>query len=203
MFIKYQGLCSCYLRSRIGCVEMKIKPTLNPARVLFEVGREDEELLARAAGPRLALQNILVPVDFSECSKKALVYALALANQFGASVTILHVVAPYYAADPYGLTQYERIETELRAVGERKLKTLVQEYVPDDLATKIVVTNGRAATEIVEVAQKEGADLIVISTHGYTGLKHVLFGSTAEHVVRHATCPVLTVREHQNESIGK
>jgi nucleotide-binding universal stress UspA family protein len=182
---------------------MKIKPTLNRTRVLLDVGREDELLLAKAAAPQFKLRTILVPVDFSECSKKALTYALPLAKQFGATITVLHVVPPYYAADPYGLTQYERIEAELRAVGQKKLTTLVQEYVSDDVQSSIVVTNGRAATEIVEVARKQDADLIVISTHGYTGLKHVVFGSTAEHVVRHATCPVLTVREHQNEFIGE
>ncbi|MGZ4961282.1 MAG: universal stress protein [Limisphaerales bacterium] len=182
---------------------MKIRPALNPSRVLIELGREDEPLLAKAAAPQFKLQKILVPVDFSECSKKALVYALAMAKQFGAALTVLHVVPPYYAADPYGLTQYERIEGELRAVGEKKLKTLVHEYVPDEVEANVVVTNGRAATEIVEIARTQEADLIVISTHGYTGLKHVVFGSTAEHVVRHATCPVLTVREHQNEFIGE
>lgn len=181
---------------------MKIKPTLDRTRVLMELSRDDEPLLAKAAAPQFKLQNILVPIDFSECSKKALVYALTIAKQFGAAVTVLHVVAPYYAVDPYGLTQYERIEGELRGVGERKLKALVDEFAPEDVQANVVVTNGRATTEIVEVARKHRADLIVISTHGYTGLKHVVFGSTAEHVVRHATCPVLTLREHENEFIG-
>ncbi|MDB6058703.1 MAG: uspa protein [Verrucomicrobiales bacterium] len=181
---------------------MKIKPSLDRTRVLIELGREDEPLLAKAAAPQFKLHNILVPIDFSECSKKALVYALAMARQFGSAVTVLHVVAPYYAVDPYGLTQYERIEGDLREVGERKLKALVEEFVPDEVQAKVVVTNGRAAAEIVDVALKQRADLIVISTHCYTGFNHVVFGSTAEHVVRHATCPVLTVREHENEFIG-
>ena len=79
--------------------------------------------------------------------------------------------------------------------GER-LSALARELVPPDLLGNPMVRTGRARLEIIDAADELKADLIALSTHGHTGLKHVLLGSTAEHVVRHARCPVLTVRRH-------
>ena len=78
---------------------------------------------------------------------------------------------------------------------------LATEEIGASAAWKIAVRPGRPATEIVEAARELAADLIVIATHGRTGLQHVLLGSVAENVVRHAPCPVLTVREHEREFV--
>ncbi len=161
---------------------------------------------ARAEAAATAQQQamftpILVPVDFSECSKKALAYAIPLAKQFGATIDVVHVVPPYYALDPYGVAEYERVEKELLATGEQRLARLLLDMIPSGIAADIFVRTGKAAIEIVEVAKELEADLIILSTHGHTGLKHVILGSTAENVVRHAPCPVLTVREKEHEFI--
>lgn len=186
---------------------MKVRPTAHAAAVLVESGRNDDALLGRAEtapniGSLLKLKKILVPVDFSECSKKALTYAIPYAKQFGAQLIILHVIAPYYAVDPYGLSQIERVEAELEQEGKKQLTALVQQNIPSQIDGEIVLRHGQAAPEIVVAAKELNADLIVISTHGRTGLKHVMFGSTAESVVRQAPCPVLTVRETEHEFIG-
>lgn len=180
---------------------MKVTPLPKDRQVLIKLSKQDDRLLDQAAASALHLKNILVPIDFSDCSKKALTYALPFAQQFGSAITLIHVVAPYYVADPYGLTQYERIEDELRAAGKKKLKELIARDIPPSIKVNSLTVNGRPGTEIVEAARQLHADIIVIATHGYTGLKHVVFGSTAEYVVRNAPCPVLSVRQKEHESV--
>lgn len=181
---------------------MKVTPLPRDRQVVIKLNQRDESLLAKADASLLHLKNILVPVDFSDCSKKVLAYALPFAQQFGATLSLIHVVAPYYAVDPYGLTQYERIEEELRATGKQKLKELIAQEVPSSITTNSLILNGRPGTEIVEAAQKLQADLIIIATHGFTGFKHIVCGSTAEYVVRNAHCPVLTVRQEEHEFVA-
>ncbi len=165
-------------------------------------GTRGLSVLESPGSTNLKVKKILVPIDFSDCSEKALIYAIQLAKEFCATIDVLYVVPPYYAYDPYGVAEFERIEKELRANGEQKLAALILEKVPQGLPVETVVRNGRPATEIVEAARELNADLIIISTHGHTGLKHVLLGSTAESVVRHAPCPVLTVREKEREFLA-
>ena len=180
---------------------MNVKTLPISRKVMPELTEKDESLLNKGSAPLLRIKDILVPVDFSTCSRKAVVYALSFARQFGAKLTLLHVVPAYYATDPYGLTQYERIEGELRTKGEQKLNGLISELVPASTKTEAQTVNGHPGTEIVDAARDLQADLIIIATHGYTGLKHVLFGSTAEHVVRNAPCPVLTVRQKESDFV--
>ena len=186
---------------------MKARPVTNPGQALRESNRADQSVLRESERNRLAcstvkLTKILVPVDFSDCSRKALAYAVPFAEQFGASLVVLHVIPPYYAVDPYGLAQIERIEAELEQNGRSRLTELVIDTVPSDINAGILLRHGRATAEIVDAAKELEIDLIIISTHGHTGLKHVVFGSTAENVIRHAPCPVLTVREKEHEFIG-
>jgi len=148
------------------------------------------------------VKKILVPVDFSACSKKALTYAVQFAREFGATLDVIYVVAPYYSGDPYGFTDFEPIDKQMRASGEQRVAALVLEQVPQGIPVETYVRVGRPASVIAEVAKELDADLIIVATHGHTGLKHVLMGSTAEHVVRHAPCPVLTVREKEHEFIA-
>jgi nucleotide-binding universal stress UspA family protein len=93
------------------------------------------------------------------------------------------------------------MEAELVAISERQLRELATAEIGSSVAWKPIIRQGRPATEIVEAAREIEADLIVIATHGHTGLKHVLLGSVAENVVRHAPCPVLTVRTSEREFI--
>ncbi|MCU0784207.1 MAG: universal stress protein [Verrucomicrobia bacterium] len=151
-----------------------------------------------AKAATLKLRRILVPLDFSGKSRQALDFAVPLAKQYGGKVFLLHVVEPPYVY-PYHPGEIGVAAVDPRPIAEaskKKLSALARELVPPDVLGKTMVRTGRAYLEIVDAADELGADLIALSTHGHTGLKHVLLGSTAEHVVRHARRPVLTVRRH-------
>ena len=153
---------------------------------------------AEAKSPTLRLRRILVPLDFSGKSRQAFEFAVPLAGQYGGKIFLLHVVEPAYAY-PYGPGEIGVAPLDPRPIVEgakKRLSAMARELIPPDLLGRTMVRVGRAYLEIIAVAERLDVDLIVITTHGYSGLKHVLLGSTAEHVVRHAPCPVLTVRRH-------
>jgi universal stress protein A len=180
---------------------MKAKPTRQPGRVLFEVNRRDESLMRAATSPSLRLKQILVPIDFSECSKKALQYAAPLAEQHDAAITLIYVLPPpTFGAGDY-VADYSYLEAEMRANAEKQLRTLLEGELGGQLEKDAVTRIGRPASEIIDLAKSLPADLIVISTHGHTGLKHILLGSVAEEIVRRAPCPVLVVREREHEFV--
>lgn len=140
----------------------------------------------KVAAARLKLNNVLVPVDFSDGSKKALQYAVHFAKQFNARLILLHVLPRQNATD-----------RELAA----RLKAWAEEFVPNGIATQVEISRGVEVLEIVEAAKKLGTGLMVISTHGRTGRAHALAGSQAENLVQLAPCPVLVVREHEQDFI--
>lgn len=181
---------------------MKVKPTPKRGRVLVEVDRKDEPLLAQSevAASAFAIKKVLVPVDFSECSRKALQYAVPLARQFGARIALVHVMpANYFVGSEFGPVDFPVPEVEWREGSERELQAIAAREVGEELAGGVFVRQGQPAHEIAACAAEWEADLIVLSTHGRTGLRHVLVGSVAENVVRYAPCPVLVVREHGHE----
>jgi nucleotide-binding universal stress UspA family protein len=147
-------------------------------------------------------QHILVPVDFSQAAELAAAAARVIALQNGASVTLVHAFDPTPLAPiptrPLGVDGLmveadveRRIHRSLEEVGERHFEGL-------EFRVALVLAKN-AAQGICDYAAKENMDLIVISTHGRTGLKHMLIGSVAERVVRHAPCPVLTLRSKAHE----
>ncbi len=182
---------------------MKIKPSNNSGSVLVELGPEEAQLPAAEFAPLSVfnLRKILVPLDFSDCSRKALEYAIPLAEQFHATLVLLHVAEPYYpTADSFTLdVNFVNEQTSQAAIKE--LAEWIEKEVPAEVETRRVVRLGNPFDEIVHVAESMGLDLIVLSTHGRTGLKHLLMGSVAERVVQHAPCPVLVVREREKEFI--
>lgn len=149
--------------------------------------------------PEFRLQKVLVPIDFSDCSKKALQYAIAFAKQFNGSLTLLHVVPIFYPPPELSSVDVLKLEEDARVNSEKQLKTLLETEVGNTVPGVSLVQLGNPARQIVEVAKALDIDLIIISTHGRTGLQHLLIGSTAEHVVRYASCPVLVVRENEHE----
>jgi nucleotide-binding universal stress UspA family protein len=150
----------------------------------------------------LGIKSILAPVDFSSASHKALAYAAALAEHFDAKLTLLYVHEPAASVGIDGFYPLMLGSDELVAAYKENLAKLVQKQLGDDSRVeKILIREGRAYFEIAETARALKSDVIVISTHGYSGLNHVLLGSVTERVVRHAPCPVLVVREHQHEFI--
>lgn len=181
---------------------MKIKPTKS-GNVVVELQSKDGSLLAQ--GDRSAdlarIRRVLVPVDFSPNARKAVAYATAFAKQFGAELTFLHVIQVNYAYGEFGAIDFTALEREMRGGAEKELKDLVASTVADGVKADSLVREGSPAKVIAEVAAELGVDLLVISTHGYTGLRHVLMGSIAEHVVRYAPCPVLVVRQQQHDFV--
>jgi universal stress protein A len=150
------------------------------------------------------IRSILVPIDFSAPSEKALLYAVAVARQFGAKITVLHVVEPLAAPDFANAFPIVMENDDLMAECKRRLEQIVERMeIEPVLVERTLVRHGRAFNEIADAARTLKADLVIISTHGYTGLKHVLLGSTAERVVRYAPCPVLVVRARAGDKASR
>ncbi|MBU1299876.1 MAG: universal stress protein [Bacteroidetes bacterium] len=151
------------------------------------------------------LEKILVPIDFSDYSKNALKYAVPFAKQFGAEILLLYVVEPtIYPADfGFGQVGFPSIEEEMRKKGTEELEKLAANEIQDIVKWQIIIEMGKPFTEINRVAKEKNVDLIIIATHGHTGIEHVLFGSTAEKVVRKAPCPVLTIRTPEHEFVNE
>jgi universal stress protein A len=184
---------------------MKARRSKKSGQVVLELGRSDEHMLAESIAPRqpahspFAINRILVPIDFSDCSRKALRYAIPLAREHAASITLLYVVPRQYSTFDYGGPNMPSLEAHMYVNSEKRLKDMLEEEVHAQIPAEAIVLTGVPAEDIVEAAAEMHADIIVIATHGHTGFKHILLGSVTEHVVRRAPCPVLVVREHENE----
>jgi nucleotide-binding universal stress UspA family protein len=141
-----------------------------------------------------AIQHILVPVDFSECSEAALPYATALARKYGAKITLLHVVSTnIYVGAGSELVYWDQL---LSSMEEEARKMLAATFSPAERAQLKIeekVVHGIPFSVILEEAQQGHVDLIVMATHGRTGLSHAVLGSVAERVVRLSPVPVLTI----------
>jgi nucleotide-binding universal stress UspA family protein len=144
----------------------------------------------------LQINNILVPIDFSVHSRNALKYALPLAEQFDATLHLVYVVEPtIYPADlGFGQVVLPGVEDELREKGGEELEELISHEIGTRVRASSTVRTGNPPQEILAEAEERDVDLIVMATHGHSGVEHMLFGSTAERIVRKSRCPVLTIR---------
>lgn len=140
--------------------------------------------------------KIVVAIDFSESSECAFDYALTLATQFNAELTIIHVIN-----EPVDLRgfyvphiSFEQLEREIEDSAVKMMDTFCSTKLGNFTNYKSTIVTGIPYDEITAAAARIDASLIVLGTHGRTGLDRILFGSTAERVVRSAACPVLTVR---------
>ena len=143
-----------------------------------------------------SITRILVPVDFSANSERALHYAATLAGQVGASVELLHVVEDFtygVLSEVYVPNLPDVMQETINNAVER-LASLKASVFPHGSDVETIAYVGRPALTIVQHAKAGGFDLIVMGTHGRTGLPHLFMGSVAEQVLRAAPCPVLTVR---------
>jgi universal stress protein A len=138
---------------------------------------------------RTVITRILVPTDFSRPSEQALAYARSLAQRFGASLHLLHVVNRPLLAEGLAAEAFIDESSDMVEVAQQRLR----KQAPDAASANVVF--GYAAKSIVQHASQLGVDLIVMGSHGRTGIAHILLGSVAEAVVRTAPCPVLTVRD--------
>jgi universal stress protein A len=149
----------------------------------------------------IKLRNILVPTDFTECSQKALSYALSFAKLFGAEILLLHVVEAVPVVGQDSLLQSSMLAVALHDESEKRLGRLQREVMADAPVASMT-SDGIPWQRIVEVAKEKNIDLIVAGTGKHEGLSRVLLGSTAERIVRHAPCPVLVVREREHDFIA-
>lgn len=154
---------------------------------------------ARRARPsgELAIKKILVPVDFTLPSRKAIVFARGMARKFRSRIVLLHVfLLPYDEYTPMLAEAYLKAREEGHIEARRRLQELAEELeLPASAKTEFLVSDGLAHRSINVIAEQRGVDLIVIGTHGLTGIRRLIaLGSTAERVTRHAPCPVIVVR---------
>lgn len=151
----------------------------------------------------MEIRSLLLPTDFSDCAQYALSYATSLARKAGATIICVHVIEPVMPTVGYtGITEAlpaTDISEQLEDSATRELPKIAECEECAGLDVEEVIAHGDAASEIVRVAKERGVDLIVISSHGRTGLGRIFFGSTAEAVVRHAPCPVLVVKPPRDE----
>ena len=191
----------------IDLVVMGTHGRRGPARMFL--GSVAEEVVRQAECPVLtlrdrdqavtgeAMERILVPVDFSQHSRAALSYAREIAAVYGGRLQLVHTIEepvyPYFYAPAGGFSVAQQLE-ELRVKTDEALDKLWSESSGPEVPYDKAVLTGRPALEITRFAEEQDSDMIVIATHGLTGLERLLVGSTAEQVVRLAPCPVFTVK---------
>jgi len=147
-----------------------------------------------------AFKRILCPVDFSEPSRTALEHAEQLARTLQAEVVLTHVLTPSIHPVAFGalpVAAGSQVEASLLHAAEAALRSRADELAAQGITCTSRVEIGLAAQRIVDCVRELGIDLVVMGTHGHTGLGHALLGSVAERVVRHCPCPVLTVKAGQ------
>jgi nucleotide-binding universal stress UspA family protein len=162
--------------------------------------------ISRANKRQRLVRKILVPVDFSDCSLAGLTYAVRFAKEFGARIIVLHVADLGPVMMTSGCGNYDSpiyIEAAHRRCGNQ-MQAFLKRVDFDGVPVDSFAVAGFCPAAIYEAAAKEGADLIIISTHGRSGLRRALIGSVAEGTVRHSACPVLVVpsfaNAHENSS---
>ncbi len=148
----------------------------------------------------LEIRSILAPTDFSAHAAKAVRYACLLAERLNADLHLLHVLSDIVAVGPDPMLTPvlpPEFYTESREQSLKTLETLLDPSWGTPASVETEVCWGDPVEEVVTYARKKTIDLIVIATHGRTGLSHVLLGSVAERIVREAPCPVLTIRDRE------
>ena len=138
------------------------------------------------------LKRILVPLDLSGNSRRALRYAAPLAKKFGGEICLLHVLPLRLTSPDFAFVEVD--EAPVKRDADAKLKEIQRTLSPPSLCQRTEIAVGDAAEQILAVADRIAADLIVMTTHGHSGVKRFFMGSTAEQVLRHAECPVFLVR---------
>jgi nucleotide-binding universal stress UspA family protein len=149
-------------------------------------------------GSRFRVKTILVPIDFSNCSREGLEYAIGFAAEFGAKIILVHATYLGYVYSSEGTAIYDipGLQKAARKTAQHKMRELIRSVNFGAVKFETAFTDGSPVIDICSFAKDHDVDLIITSTHGFTGFTHVLIGSIAEQVVRHAACSVLVVPSH-------
>ena len=153
------------------------------------------------------IEHILVPTDFSEFSRYALDYAITIAKTFEAKITLLHItnenelVALQQVSAYFEPGKLEDLLKQRESEDRKQLDGFISPELKKGIEVETLHKVGIPFVEIIRTAKEKAVDLIVIATHGRSGLSHMLFGSVAEKVVRKAPCPVLSIRHPGHEFV--
>ncbi len=144
----------------------------------------------------LKISKILCPTDFSDFSMQAIEVAGDLAQTFSAKLYLVNVVSPVPILETPTNVGFDpnRYQSELKTHAESRIQKIKQKAVDNKVSVETVVTVGSEVDEILNVVKTNKIDLMVLATHGRSGLQRLFFGSVAEKIIRHATVPVLTIR---------
>jgi nucleotide-binding universal stress UspA family protein len=179
---------------------MKVRTSPKTGGMVMELERKETALPAVPLA-EIQLKRILVAVDFSACSCKALQYAVSFAKQFSAEIVLLHVVQPpVYSEGAVVAVTAVFDDSTIREAAAKQLSEWRNE-IASGATVKANVRTGIPYHEIVRAAEETNTDLIVIGTQGRSGLARMFIGSTAERVVRHAPCPVMVIREREHDFV--
>ncbi len=149
----------------------------------------------------IQIRKILCPIDFSPPSRNALRYANEFAKAMKAKITVMHVIQPQPIPTDVNVP-YIPTELELEQAAKEDIAHLIRETISAGVLVEQVMAFGLPSECIVQQAKKDDVDIIILGTHGRSGLSRLLMGSTAENVIRHATCPILVVKASEKEFIS-
>jgi nucleotide-binding universal stress UspA family protein len=150
----------------------------------------------------IEIKKVMVPVDFSRESMLAAKFAVSIAMEYGAELFVVHVVRPMNPTVRASVPDFEALQATVMKSAQEDLDKVIPGEIKKSLKkVNEILLEGEPHIEIPEKAKELGVEMLVIATHGRTGLSHVLLGSVAERVIRHAPCPVLVVRNPMDKFV--
>jgi nucleotide-binding universal stress UspA family protein len=159
------------------------------------------EFTERGRCQMISIQGVMVPVDFSKESILAAKFGASLAEEYKTKLYVLHVMEPVHPSLRGYIVDFEQFQQRMIAQAKEDLENVIPKAVKDRIPTEFILEIGHPSYLIVEKAKELGVDVVVIATHGRTGLSHVLLGSVAEKVIRHAPCPVFVIRNPKDKYV--
>jgi universal stress protein A len=149
----------------------------------------------------IKIQGVMVPVDFSKESILAVKFAASMAEEYKTRLYVLHVMDPIHPSVRNHMANFEAFEKNRALEVKADLENAIPGSVKERIPVETILETGNPMHAIVDKAKELGVDVLVIATHGRSGLAHVLLGSVAENVIRHAPCPVFVIRNPRDKFV--